>query len=93
MQFTGEWLGNDTEFLQSFVSDDAIDTTSDAGGLKVGSNGFNVIVPNGSGDGSTVVSFLDKENFNSSAFNFWTSISGKKIDLFKVAATRKLEIL
>jgi len=82
MQFTGEWLKDDTEFLQSFVSDDAIYTMSDAGGLKIGTNGFNVIAPNGAGDGSTVVSFLKKDSFNSSAFNFWTSINGNEINLY-----------
>jgi len=82
LQFTGEWLKDDKEFLQTFVSDDAIDTISDAGGLKIGTNGFNVIAPNGSGDGSTVVSFLEKDSFNSSAFNFWTSISGDEINLY-----------
>ena len=64
------------------VDQDAIQyylTTSDAGGVKLGSDDFSVIIPNGSGDGDTSVKVVPKAKREGSEPDkgFFTVIEGK----------------
>jgi hypothetical protein len=52
-------------------------TYSDAGSVKIGNDGFSVLISNGYGDGVTRVAiFDDKKDFNAEMMNFKTSIDG-----------------
>lgn len=62
--------------------DNWIDTDSDAGGLKIGTDDFSVIVPNGYGDGTMYFAIVGKGCFNHDMLNFWSSISGKNINIY-----------
>ena len=53
-------------------------TVSDAGGLLVGDENFNLIIPNGAGDGTTRVAvFDDPDDFNGDLMTFFTQITGE----------------
>jgi len=82
LQFTGVLLGEDTDFLHSFVSAENYETLSDVGGLKVGNSSFNIVIPNGYGDGRTLVSLNGKGTFNTEAFNFWGTLKGDNIGIY-----------
>lgn len=52
-------------------------TTSDAGGVLVGNETFRVLIPNGYGDGATLVGVLKDPTVvieDSWGFRYWTSI-------------------
>lgn len=59
-----------------------IRTSSDAGGLKVGNDSFSVIIPNGYGDGDMYVAVVSKGCLNHDMLNFWTVISGDKLQIY-----------
>ena len=83
-QFAGELLKGDRGFLKQFINkEQSFITSSDMGGVKIGTDGFSIVVPNGYGDTSkNIVSINEKGSINSSAFTFWTSISGKEINIY-----------
>ena len=62
-------------------------TVSDAGGLRIGNNGFTVNIPNGMGDGDMFFSEVGKGCFNADMLNFWTSIEGHAIDVYDYDCT------
>lgn len=65
-------------YLQrQILGDDQFKTMSDVGGVKVGNKSFNMIVPNGVGDGTSRVAVLNEKNFNSSCFTYFTTIEGE----------------
>lgn len=52
-------------------------TVADAGSLKIGSNEFTILIPNGYGDGVTTYAIFDSENeLNCNMLNYQTTISG-----------------
>ena len=59
-----------------------IETESDAGGLKVGSDAFSVIIPNGIGDGTMKFAVVGKGCFNTEMLTFWSSIRGNSICIY-----------
>lgn len=83
-QFAGELLKNDRDFLKQFINEEqCFETSSEMGGIKIGTNGFSVIAPNGYGDTfRNIVSINERGTFNSSAFTFWTSIQGEEINIY-----------
>lgn len=58
------------------MGDKQFKTESDTGGIKIGNNGFTIIIPNGYGDGITRVAILEKEEMNNCTFDFFTSVFG-----------------
>ena len=83
-QFAGELLKDDRSFLKQFINkEQSFVTSSDMGGVKIGTDGFSIVMPNGYGDTPrNRVSINERGSFNSSAFTFWTSISGKEINIY-----------
>lgn len=67
-------LKRDIEFWQQ--------TSSDAGGLKIGSDSFAINVPNGYGDGDMYFAVVGKGCFNEHMLEFWTSIKGNEINIY-----------
>lgn len=63
--------------IRDMVGDKQFKTSSDAGGVKIGNNGFSVIVPNGRGDGVTRVGILEQEEFNQNLLHFFTGVEGE----------------
>lgn len=57
-------------------------TTSDAGGLRIGSDAMSIIIPNGYGDGDMRFTVVGKNCFNHDMLNFWTSVSGNAINVY-----------
>lgn len=50
-------------YLREMIGDKCRKTDSDAGGLKIGTDNFSIIVPNGHGDGVTRYAILDEKDF------------------------------
>lgn len=77
-QFAAELMKNDWHFLRSLQSDKKFTTRSDTGNVKIGNDHFTFMVPSGDDDSEIRCSiFENKKDFNSSAFDFITSINGK----------------
>lgn len=83
-QFAGELFKNDRDFLKQFINkEQCFETSSNMGGVKIGTNGFSVIAPNGYGDTiRNIVSINEQGTFNWTAFTFWTSIEGEEINIY-----------
>jgi len=82
-QGVAELFKNDWRFLRSQLGDKCRKTMSDVGGLKIGNNNFEIIIPNGMGDGETRYAvFEPEEKVNTAAFNYWTLIKGKNIKIY-----------
>lgn len=64
-------------FIRQMIGDRQIKTLSDAGGVRVGTDGFQVIIPNGRGDGETRVGIIPAGSpFNTDCLNYFTSLCG-----------------
>ncbi len=58
-------------------------TWSEAGGLRVGTDSFSIIIPNGRGDGETRVAIFEKgDKFNDNMMQFFTKIEGNSIQIY-----------
>ena len=61
-------------------------TYSDAGSLKIGNENFQILVPNGYGDGKTYVHLCEKgevpDAVKDIARAFFTSFSGKDVNIY-----------
>lgn len=69
-------------------------TLSDAGGIKIGSKDFSIILPNGYGDGITRYAVLVHSTFNNLMFDYKTSIAGNCINIYDYdCGNRVLETL
>lgn len=66
-------------------------TMSDAGGLKVGTKDFNIIIPNGYGDGDTLVRVLEESEKAPSTARFFTSIEGENINVYAYDCGQEVE--
>lgn len=80
LQGTAELMKNDVDnwrYLRSILGDKQFKTSSDAGGVKIGNENFEIIIPNGVGDGITRVAVLNKNEMNDSAFDYITFCKGK----------------
>ena len=76
-QGAAELLKDDWNYLRSMLSDKMFKTDSEAGSVKIGNENFSILIPNGMGDGTTRVDILNSDEFNRSAFYYFTIISGK----------------
>lgn len=82
LQGTGELSKESYEFNKQYlniISKDKIKYTviSDRGGILLGNDVFNVLVPNGYGDCETTVVILEDGEFSDSALNYFTMIEGE----------------
>lgn len=66
---------NTFDKINEIIGEKNFKTLSDVGGLKIGNDQFSIIVPNGAGDGETIVAIV--ENFDEKLLRFFTSIEGK----------------
>ena len=60
-------------------------TTSDAGSVRIGNDYFKVLVPNGYGDGCTVVivgEYEDEDAIAEDGGKFWSIINGKDFSVY-----------
>lgn len=61
-------------------------TYSDAGSLKIGNENFQILIPNGYGDGKTYVHLCEKgelpDNIKEQPWLFFTSFSGNDINIY-----------
>lgn len=74
-QATGLLLSDDWYFLRSLLGNKCKHVISDAGGIKIGTDDFSLLIPNGKGDGVTRYAVLEASDpFNSDAFHYFTSI-------------------
>jgi hypothetical protein len=63
--------------VKSMFGDKQFKASSDAGGLKIGNENFDILIPNRLGDGTTIVAiFDDPREFNSHMLDYFTSIYG-----------------
>lgn len=78
-------LKNDREFIKNIAkSGKHFYTSSDAGGIKIGNDGFSIIINNGYGNTpENIVAILEEDTFNISAFEFWNHIMGDEINIYK----------
>lgn len=60
--------------LRAMIGGKVIKTASDAGGVLVGNDDFQILIPNLRGDGITRVAFVEKDDWNSAMANFWTNM-------------------
>lgn len=83
-QATAILFKNDFHYLRDFFGDEEFKTYSDVGGVKVGNDTFNVVVPNGYGDGVTRCRMVEKGTpWPSDAFTFWGCINGTDINIYE----------
>lgn len=68
--------------LRKNLGDRVFKTTSDAGSVKVGSDAFSVLLPNGRGDGVTRCAIVDCGSWCSNFLTFFTSIQGDAINIY-----------
>ena len=68
--------------LREQLGDRVFKTSSDAGSVKVGSDAFSVLLPNGHGDGVTRVAVVDRDSWCSNFLTFFTSIQGDAINIY-----------
>lgn len=66
--------GGDWYWKRGMLGDRCRHSSSDAGSLKIGVDGFAVMVPNGRGDGVTRWAVLKDGEFNDSAFKYFTVV-------------------
>lgn len=65
-------------FIREMFGDKSQKTISDAGALKIGTNNFSILIPNGHGDGETRYAVLNSEEFYASELmTYFTMINGK----------------
>lgn len=77
-QACGVLSRGDRRFIRSMLPENGcITTSSDAGGVRIYCGSFEIIIPNGYGDGRTTVAVIHKgEKFNTDAMNYFTMIRG-----------------
>ena len=65
-------------FIREMFGDKSHKTISDAGALKIGTDNFSILIPNGRGDGETRYAILNsKEFYASDLMTYFTMIDGK----------------
>lgn len=80
--------------MREILGDKCKKTLSDAGGIKIGSRDFSMIIPNGYGDGITRYAILPYNTFNDGMFDFETSVKGSSIRIYDYdCGSRVLETL
>lgn len=82
-QATGEMFKHDWYFKRNMLGNKQIKLYSDAGGVKVGTDNFSIIIPNGYGDGITRFAVLNEDEVNTSVFNYFTLLEGDEINIYK----------
>lgn len=90
-QGVAELFKNDWYFLREQLGEKAKKTISDVGGLKVGVDGFTIILPNGNGEGVMRYAVVEKDEINTSAFKFFTTIKGKNINIYGCDCGNEIE--
>ena len=70
--------------VRNMFGDKQFKTISDAGGLKIGTDEFNTVVPNGRGDGETrcAVFQSDDKSFNADMMNYYTTFNGRFYNIY-----------
>lgn len=68
--------------IRAMLGEKQIKTDSDAGSLKVGTEACSMLIPNGRGDGVTRVAILERDEWNNSMLDFFTSIQGSAINVY-----------
>ena len=64
--------------IRRMFGDKCFKTDSDAGGVRVGNEEFNLVIPNGHGDGTTRVAVFRKgDKFNLNMMNYYNVLHGK----------------
>lgn len=81
-QATGEMFKHDWYFKRKILGNKQIKLSSDAGGVKVGTDKFSIIIPNGYGDGTTRFAVLNKDEMNESAFEYFTLLEGDEVNVY-----------
>lgn len=65
-------------FIREMFGDKSQKTISDAGALKIGTDNFSILIPNGRGDGETRYAVLSNDEFHArDLMHYFTIISGK----------------
>lgn len=82
-QATGEMFKHDWYFKRKILGDKQIKLYSDVGGVKVGTDKFSIIIPNGYGDGITRFAILNEDEMNDSVFSFFTLLEGNEINVYE----------
>lgn len=57
-------------------------TLSDAGGVRIGNKQFQMLIPNGQGDGITRINFLDDEDSLPLEAKYFTCFKGENIKVY-----------
>lgn len=77
--FKGNWY-----FLRHQLGEKSIKTESDAGALRIGVDGLELIIPNGYGDGYTRCAVFESEDMvNTWAFTYLFAIKGENIKIYE----------
>lgn len=77
-QGTGELLKDDMGYLINQLSPfSTYLTSSDSGSIRIIAGEASFLIPNGIGDGASIVSFKNNGTFNTHAFTFQTCVYGK----------------
>lgn len=64
--------------IREMFGDKCFKTDSDAGGVLVGNEEFNLIVPNGYGDGTTRIAVFHRDDkFDASLMKYFVGLNGK----------------
>lgn len=81
---TNEYVINNNQedekwrFIQEMSGEKSVKTVSDTGSLKIGTNDFTVLIPNGCGDGYTCYAILARSEFYADTImKFFTIVNGK----------------
>lgn len=82
-QATGEMFKYDWNFKRKILGNKQIKLNSDAGGIKVGTDNFSIIIPNGSGDGITRFAILNEDEINKTVFEYFTLLEGTEINVYE----------
>lgn len=81
---TADLFKSDWYFLRNQLGDKSIKTESDAGALRIGVDGLELIIPNGYGDGYTRCAVFESEDMvNTWAFTYLFAIKGKDIKIYE----------
>lgn len=77
-QAVGELFKDDMEYLISQIGPfSTYLTSSDSGSIRIMAGEASFLIPNGIGDGTSIVSFKKHDTFNTHAFTFQTCVYGK----------------
>lgn len=73
--------------IRGQIGDDCIKTLSDAGAVKVGNKNFQILIPNGHGDGITRVGVVKPGQVSCEELNYFSVIEGQDINIYDYDCT------